>query len=319
MQPLPARFLIVAEIRVFFTRAPELRRHVVKFARVIMARFHLGRVVHAGPRLGQDIGWVGVEEARPQEKWLTLRCAALDIGHRALAHPMGRVVLLGQVPGQAVAQVIRPAVLGIGLRRPGIKIVSPVGQPFFFQPERIVLAGVRFVGVHARRFHMVEAVPRPVKITPEIQIAHQRLALDRFAARLGAQRLEMRLAHQDRLVALRLEQVAGGGHVFGQFDPDRPAAVLRGVQPGDHRCPRGRAGRVDAVSPLEARALAGQAVQVRGADLGVDRAERRKMVLVGGNQENIGLGHWHSQVGFSGFRAHRRVFWIFSCHSARTS
>jgi hypothetical protein len=67
--------------------------------------------------------------------------------------------------------------------------------------------------------------------------------------------------------------------------------VGRWVQPGDQRGAGGGAGRVDAVSPVEARSLAGQPVQVRCPDPGVGRPQDAVMVLVGGDQENIGRGH----------------------------
>jgi len=61
---------------------------------------------------------------------------------------------------------------------------------------------VRFVAVHARRFDIIKAVPRAVKIAPETQVAHHRLAFQRLAARDRAQRLEMGFADQNGFVTV---------------------------------------------------------------------------------------------------------------------
>lgn len=96
-----------------------------------------------------------------------------------------------------------------------------------------MLAGVRFVGVHARRLHVVEAIPRPMKRAPEVQVAQQWLAFDRLTARLRFEWLEVRLADQNRGVAMLLKDIADCRHIFRQLDADCPAAVAGRVHTGD--------------------------------------------------------------------------------------
>ena len=287
VQPLPARLGVVGEVGAASRVRANWGGMSGKLAVDEAARLHVGRVVHAGPRFGHDVGRMRVEEAGPEEEGLVLLHALLDVGNRALADPVGVVELLGQIPVQRVAHVVGAGVLVVRIGRPLLEIVAPVGQPLLLHPERVVLAGVRLVGVHARRLHMVEAVPGAVKVAPEVQVAQDRLALDGLAARLRLERLEVRLADQDRAIAVGLEHVAHRGNVLRQLDADRPAAMPGRVHPRNQRGARRRAGRVRAIGAGEARALTRQPVERRRLQHRVGHAERRVMLLVGGDKKDV--------------------------------
>ena len=93
------------------------------------------------------------------------------------------------------------------------------------------------------------------------------------------------------------ELVADGGHVFREFDADGPAAVGRGVLAGDERSPRGRADRAGAVGPVEPRAFAAEPVEGRGRDPRVGYAQRVVMLLVRGDEQDVGSsGHGKGRV-----------------------
>src|SRR6186713_1902036 len=95
---------------------------------------------------------MGIVEGGPEEEGRFGGNTAFDGGDAALSGP-GRIVeFLRQVPVMLAARRVR-------VGRPGLEVVTPVGQPVGFQPERVVLSGMAFVGVVAGEFDMVEAVP----------------------------------------------------------------------------------------------------------------------------------------------------------------
>ena len=54
---------------------------------------------------------VRIEETRPEEKRLAFSHAALDVGYGTLAHPVGVVEFLREIPRQHIANVVGTAVL----------------------------------------------------------------------------------------------------------------------------------------------------------------------------------------------------------------
>ena len=98
----------------------------------------------------------------------------------------------------------------------------------------------------------------------------------------------MRLADQNGVIALALQQIACGKHIFQEFDADRPATVPGGIEAGEDRRSGGGTDRVVAVGALERGALCGQAVQVGCPNPGIDNAQCTMVLLVGGDEQDVG-------------------------------
>jgi len=101
----------------------------------------------------------------------------------------------------------------------------------------------------------------------------------------------MGLADECCVVTGFLQMVADRGHIFGQFAADGPATMRRGIHAGDDGRARRRTDGVVAVSAIEARALSAKAIEIGRADLGVVDAERAPVLLVAGDEKNIGGRH----------------------------
>lgn len=99
------------------------------------------------------------------------------------------------------------------------KIILPIFQAMFFQPDRIMPAYMRFVRMIPAGFNMFKTVPRTMKIAPEIQISQRGLTFYRFAARLGPQRLKMGFANQGCVVTVLLKFSPTVGTSSGNFTP----------------------------------------------------------------------------------------------------
>jgi hypothetical protein len=154
-----------------------------------------------------------------------------------------------------------------------------------------VLPRVGLVGVHPSGLNVIESVPRPLEIPPEFQIPQNRLALDGFAARRAGQGLEVGLADEGGVVAVGLEEIAYRRHILGQLHADGPAAVAGWIETGDEAGPGGGAGGVGAIGPVEAGSCRGQTVQIGRFHLGIDDAQAGVVVLVRGDEKNVGLVH----------------------------
>jgi hypothetical protein len=50
------------------------------------------------------------------------------------------------------------------------EIIPPIGQASLFHPERVVLPDMCFVGMISRQAHLLKAIERPLKISPEIEV-----------------------------------------------------------------------------------------------------------------------------------------------------
>lgn len=87
------------------------------------------------------------------------------------------------------------------IRRPGLEIIGPVGQTILFHPYRVVLSDEVFAAVHPCGFQVLEAVERPVKVPPEIQVADEGKTFDGLGARLRRQRLEMGFTNKRREIS----------------------------------------------------------------------------------------------------------------------
>ena len=209
---------------------------------------------------------MGIVEAAPKEEGLASGGAALYGCDRTLSGPDRVVVLFRQVPG-----VFPFGCSGVG--RPGLEEILPVGQPVFLHPDAVMLAGVGFVGVVARHLYMFKAVPRPLELSPEVEVAQGGLAFERGLLRARGQRLKMGFADQGRVVAMLVQQVADGGHIFAELDADGPAAVPGWILAGDNGRARGRADGIVAVGAVEAYAFAGKPVQRGCLDPGIGYAE----------------------------------------------
>ena len=178
VEALAALFVIVGPVGIFLRVFGELGRHVVELALGEVAGRHILRIVHAGPRFGDDVGRVGIEEAGPEKEGLLLVDTAFHVGDGAFADPVAVVEFLRQIPGEGVAHVVGAGILVIRIGRPLLEVVVPVGEALLLHPDGVVLAGMGLIGVHTRRLDVVEAVPGAVKIAPEVQVAQNRLALD---------------------------------------------------------------------------------------------------------------------------------------------
>ena len=131
-----------------------------------LAGLHIGRVIHARPRLGAFIRWMRIVEARPDKKRFVLIGRLFDLGDSPVTSPLGVVELLGDIPRSAFASLIHR----LGIRRIRIEVIRPIRQAVFLHPYRIVHADVRFTRVVAGQFDMIKTVPRPVELPPEVQI-----------------------------------------------------------------------------------------------------------------------------------------------------
>ena len=166
------RLLPGGEVRLTLLRFGEVGWHCVEFSRLQVARLHVVGVVHRCPRLGYEVGRMGIVEAAPKEERFAVGGATLDGRDRAIGCPDGVVVLLGQIPG------VFP--LGrIGVGRPGLEEVLPVGEAVFLHPDSVVLTGMGFVGVVARYFDVLKSVPGAVELAPEVKITQGGLTLER--------------------------------------------------------------------------------------------------------------------------------------------
>ena len=132
-------FPVGAEIGLRFLRLLDVRWSLVELTGLCFWHGDLGGVNHGVPRLGNEIRRVRIEEAGPDEKW--------------------GLISLGE---------IHPGVGALG--DPGILMVF-LRQAFLLHPERVMLADMAFVGMVAGQFDMLESVERPVKFSPEIEIA----------------------------------------------------------------------------------------------------------------------------------------------------
>ena len=275
-----ARLLPGGEVRIALLRFGEVGRHRVELARFETARLHGSGIVHGGPWFGHEVGRMWIVEAAPEEEGFIVVDAALDCGDGAFSGPDGVVARLGQVPG-----VFAFGRAGIG--RPGLEVILPVGQAVFLHPDAVVLAGVGFVGVVTGDFDMLKAVPRAVKVSPEVEVAQGGLAFEGGLLRARGKRLEVGLADQRGVVAVGVQHVADGGDIFRQLDADGPAAMPGWVLAGNDRSARGRADGIVAVGAVEAGAFAGEPVQGGRLDLGIGRAKGCVMLLVAGDQQDV--------------------------------
>ena len=171
---------------------------------------------------------MGIVETAPEEERFASGGGALDGCDRAFGSPDGVVVLLRQVPG------VFP--LGrIGVGRPGLEEVLPVGQAVFLHPDAVMLPGVGFVGVVARHLYVLKTVPRPVKLSPEFEITQGGLTFERGLFRTRGQRLKMGFTDKRGVVTVLVQQVANGWNIFAQFYADGPAAMPGRILAGDYR------------------------------------------------------------------------------------
>jgi hypothetical protein len=189
----------------------------------------------------------------------------------------------GYLPGS-------PSNRSLRLARQWHEIIAPIGETLLLQPQRVVLTDEVLIAVHPAKLDVLEAVPRTVEATPEIEIANRLRGLKRGLVGSTSEWLEMRLADQGRAVPLGLECIANSRHVFRQLYPDRPAAVGGGILPGNDRGAGWRTDRVWAIGAVELDALGGEAIEVRGPDPGIVAAKREPMLLVAGDEQDIGLG-----------------------------
>ncbi len=259
---------------------PEMGWHGIQLTREERAGLHVGGVVHRRPRLRHDVGRMRIVERRPVEERLPLPHRALDIGDGALAGPRRVMQLLGQIPGVLTLRLIR-------IGRPGLEVIHPVLQPLLLHPDRVMLPDEVLVTMHAGGLDVIEAVPGPVEITPEIEVAQRRHRLDRRLLLRRCERLEVRLADKRRIVSGIAQKLRKRHGVLIEFDADRPAAMLRRVLPGDDGRARWRAHRTRAISAVEARSLSGEAIQRRSRDLRIHAAERGIVLLVAGDEQEI--------------------------------
>ena len=151
-----------------------------------------------------------------------------------------------------------------------------------------MLTGMGFVHMITGEFHMLKAVPQAMELPPEVEVAQDRLTFERCLLRGRRQRLEMRFADQRRVVTVLLEHIAHRRHVLRQLHADGPAVMGRRIQPGNDRGPRRRADRVVAIGPVKSRPLGAEPIQRRRLDARVDGAERAEMMLVAGDEQNVG-------------------------------
>ena len=269
------------EVRLSLLCFGELGRHRLQLARLQRARLHRLGIVHRRPRFGNQVGRVRIVETAPEEERPVGLDAALYGRNRALGGPYGVVVRLRQLPG-----MFPPGRVGIG--RPRLEKVPPVGQAVLLHPDAIMLPRVRLIGVIARHLYMLKAIPRPAELPPERQVAQGRLTFQRCLLRARGQRLKMGFADQGRVVAVLMQRITDCRHIFAQLHANRPAAMPGRILAGNDRRPRGRADRIVAIGPVEAGAFPRQPVQRRRLDSGIGHAEGRKMLLIARNQQDIG-------------------------------
>ena len=183
-------------LRVVFLGLAEVDGIGVVLALADAADGHVPGVVHARPRLGDDVRRVRIVVAGPYEERPALAGCSLDLCYGPLARPSRVVELLRQRPAPVLAdEVLAP----LGLRRlrwPGLEVVLPVGQAVGFHPDPVVLPGVGLIGVVAGQLDVLEAVPGPVEVAPEVQVAQRGLAFDALHSRPAGKRLEVGLADQ---------------------------------------------------------------------------------------------------------------------------
>ena len=227
---------------------------------------------------------MGIEEARPEQEPLPALGVAVQQVARALGDPGAVVERLRDLPGSPLA------VIGAGGRA---EVVAPVAQSLLLHPERVVLADVRFVGVIAGQLDVLEAVERALEAAPERQVLQRRIRFQRWELRASGQRLEVRLAHQRRAHAGRLQVLADGVLRFEQLGAQRVGAVLARVLAGDDRGAGRRTGGIGTIGAGEQRSLRRQPVEAGGPDLRVETAQGVPVLLVGSDQEDVACGTRH--------------------------
>ena len=170
-------------------------------------------------------------EAAPEEERLVGGGAAFYRRNRALSRPPGVVERLRQIPGMFAFG--RAGLFSWERRRlaciggPCLEEILPVGQAVLFHPNAVMLSRMGLIGVIARHLYMLKAIPRPVEITPERQVAQDRLALERRLLRARGQRLKMGLADEGRVIAVPVQHIANGRHILTQLHANRSNSHAR--------------------------------------------------------------------------------------------
>lgn len=105
------------------------------------ARNQLGRLVHRDPWLRHQVDRVRILEAGPDEEGLPSPSGiAIDELDSLIGRPFRVVETLGKLPSVSPP----PRIPG------GEEVVTPVGQTLLLEPDGVVLARMRLVGVIAR-------------------------------------------------------------------------------------------------------------------------------------------------------------------------
>ena len=271
--------LIRREVGLLLLGHAEVGRVLVVLAFRHRRHVQFVRVVHRVPRLGHQIGRMGIEETGPHEKRPVGGSAFFELRIRALGDPGVVMILLGNRPLVQLLLVLRARRL--------VEIVAPVLATLLLHPDHVMLPHMRLVGVVARELHVIEPIERPVELAPVVQVLHDRHRFERRVFVGAEERLKMRLADEGRVVT-------GGGEVLAhrmlaleQLRPERVGAMLTRVLARDDRCAGGRAGRVARVGAVKGDAALGQPVQIRRLDLRVHEPQRHVMLLIAGDEQYV--------------------------------
>ena len=270
-------------------------RATLEVERAVRRQVDVVRIVHVAPRVRRIERVVRIGERRPQaERLLAVRAQVVD---RAVADP-GRVVERDRQRGI-------PGLRGVGQRRQ--RLVIELGERL-----AAVLVVPALVVVPARRRHRREAVVAlehqldvadpHVRAVPFGTVARRALAAFRRAGRRErVRRREVRLADQRGVVAVASERprVAARAHRFGQVDAVVVDAMRARQEAGQDRGARRLADEVGRDARREARARARHRVEVRRLHAPSFEAVAIGALLVGSDEEDVGLALAHAAAAFS--------------------
>ena len=167
-------------------------------------------------------------------------------------------------------------------------------QPALVVPDRRALDRARAMHVPEHgQLHVLKSHVRSAPVGPVARLAL--VALGRAGRRERRLGREVRLAEKRGLVAgarqrAREPALADRGIEIDAVVPD---AVRERQQPGQYRGARRLAHEVGRDVRGEARALAGEPIEMRRADAGILEAVAVGALLVGGDQQDVGAWHVH--------------------------
>ena len=150
-----------------------------------------------------------------------------------------------------------------------------------------MLADMQLVGMIPGKLHMFKSVEGTVELPPKIQILLQGVGFNGGIQGRVQCLLKMGFANQRRPIAGLLEIVPHHGHLLGQFRTKRPGSMLTGIHSCDDGSPRGSAGGVHCIGPVETRAARRKPVEIRRFDLRIQESKSIPVLLITGDEENI--------------------------------